>query len=85
MILLQGEFYARTHRRPRAALTRSPDKFDLAEALQEFMFAVTVHGEDVLSHTNWEISENWLSRYSWVLYLPNIFPLWLMLSCSPEC
>jgi hypothetical protein len=39
------------------------DKFDMAEALVVFMHSVTVHGEDVLSHTNWEIGEKFLYQF----------------------
>jgi len=39
------------------------DRFDLAECTSTFLWTTIIHGEDVLSHTNWEISEDWLRRY----------------------
>ena len=29
----------------------------------DFRNSVTIHGDDVLAHTNWEISEKWLRKY----------------------
>ena len=37
------------------------------DCLYDFRRAITIHGDDVLSHVNWEISESWLRRYSFVL------------------
>jgi len=39
-------------------------RFDLADCLFEYRSAVTIHGDDVLSHSNWEISESWLRKYA---------------------
>jgi hypothetical protein len=36
----------------------------------QFQHDATVHGEDVLSHTNWEVGERWLVRYSCVPAAP---------------
>jgi hypothetical protein len=42
-------------------------RFDLAECLFEYKDAVTIHGDDVLTHTNWEISEFWLRKYEFLI------------------
>lgn len=33
------------------------------DCLYEYRTAVTIHGDDVLSHSNWEISESWLRQF----------------------
>lgn len=38
-------------------------RFDLVDCLHDYRRAVTIHGDDVLAHGNWEISEEWLSKY----------------------
>lgn len=43
------------------------DRFDLAECTSAFLWSTVIHGEDVLSHTNWEISEDWLRRYNFLV------------------
>jgi hypothetical protein len=30
---------------------------------------VTIHGDDVLAHSNWEISEKWLRQYGSVSFI----------------
>ncbi|EMD40563.1 hypothetical protein CERSUDRAFT_111163 [Gelatoporia subvermispora B] len=47
--------------RDRMILLRA--RFDLVECLHDYRTAVTIHGDDVLAHSNWEISENWIRRY----------------------
>ena len=39
------------------------DRFNLVDCLHEYRFAINIHGDDVLAHHNWEISESWLARY----------------------
>ena len=41
-------------------------RFNLVDCLHDFASAVTIHGDDVLAHTNWEIGETWLRRYGFV-------------------
>lgn len=41
-------------------------RFDLVDCLHDYRHEVTIHGDDVLAHTNWELSENWLHRYKCV-------------------
>jgi hypothetical protein len=41
----------------------SPDQYDLAKCLTEFLWTTIVHGDDVLMHTNWELGEDWLRNY----------------------
>lgn len=43
------------------------DKFDLVDALHDYRLAVTIHGDDVLAHHNWEISEDWLRRFKYAI------------------
>jgi len=43
------------------------DRFDLAECLLDYANSVTIHGDDVLSHNNWEIDEKWLRRYGFLI------------------
>jgi len=43
------------------------DRFDLAECTTAYLWATVIHGEDVLAHTNWEISEDWLRRYNFLV------------------
>ncbi|KAH9077428.1 hypothetical protein EDB83DRAFT_2504602 [Lactarius deliciosus] len=38
-------------------------RFNLVDCLHDFASAVTIHGDDVLAHANWEIGESWLRRY----------------------
>lgn len=45
----------------------SADRFNLVDCLHDYRYAVTIHGDDVLAHNNWEIGESWLQRYKCVL------------------
>jgi len=42
-------------------------RFDLVDCLHDYRKAVTIHGDDVLAHSNWEISETWLQRYKYLV------------------
>ncbi|KAJ1311321.1 hypothetical protein OPQ81_009817 [Rhizoctonia solani] len=42
-------------------------RFDLAECFADLMRAVIIHGDDVLAHSNWEISLTWLKRYHFLV------------------
>ncbi|KAH8106214.1 hypothetical protein BXZ70DRAFT_918655 [Cristinia sonorae] len=42
-------------------------RFDLVDCMHEYRTAVTIHGDDVLAHSNWEISEAWLQRYKFLV------------------
>lgn len=42
-------------------------RFDLVDCLHDYRRAVTIHGDDVLAHSNWEISESWLKRYKYLV------------------
>ncbi|KAH9943072.1 uncharacterized protein BXZ73DRAFT_74117 [Epithele typhae] len=42
------------------------DRFNLVDCLHDYRLAVNIHGDDVLAHVNWEISETWLGRYKHV-------------------
>ena len=46
-------------------LTPFLERFNLVDCLHDYRYAVTIHGDDVLAHNNWEISENWLQRYKY--------------------
>lgn len=43
------------------------ERFNLVDCLHEYRYAVTIHGDDVLAHHNWEISETWLQRYKFLV------------------
>ena len=45
----------------------SSGRFDLVDCLIDYRSHVTIHGDDVLAHSNWEISETWLRQYGSVL------------------
>jgi len=42
-------------------------RFDLVDCLMEYRSAVTIHGDDVLAHANWEIGEKWLQKYGYLI------------------
>ncbi|KAH9951775.1 hypothetical protein B0H21DRAFT_684766 [Amylocystis lapponica] len=42
-------------------------RFDLVDCLHDYRLAVTIHGDDVLAHSNWEITESWLQRYKFLV------------------
>lgn len=42
-------------------------RFDLAECFADLMRAVIIHGEDVLAHSNWELSLSWMKRYHFLV------------------
>ncbi|TRM68290.1 hypothetical protein BD626DRAFT_481303 [Schizophyllum amplum] len=42
-------------------------KFDLVDCLLDYRNAVTIHGDDVLAHNNWEIGEKWVRQYSFLV------------------
>ncbi|CCM01690.1 uncharacterized protein FIBRA_03754 [Fibroporia radiculosa] len=41
-------------------------RFDLVDCLHDYRSAVVIHGDDVLAHSNWEISETWLQQYKFL-------------------
>jgi hypothetical protein len=41
-------------------------RFNLVDCLHDFASSVTIHGDEVLAHANWEIGETWLRRYGFV-------------------
>ncbi|KAI0356632.1 hypothetical protein OH77DRAFT_1477874 [Trametes cingulata] len=43
------------------------DRFSLVDCLHDYRYAVTIHGDDVLAHNNWEIAESWLKRYKFLV------------------
>ncbi|KAI0723380.1 hypothetical protein C8Q76DRAFT_615413 [Earliella scabrosa] len=43
------------------------ERFNLVDCMHDYRLAVTIHGDDVLAHNNWEISEAWLSRYKFLV------------------
>jgi hypothetical protein len=45
------------------------DRYDLVECLIDYRAAVTIHGDDVLAHSNWEIGENFLRKYGYEMSL----------------
>ncbi len=59
MILLRGQLFISAKKHSNVPLGR----FDLVDCLLDYRNAVTIHGDDVLAHSNWEISEKWLRQY----------------------
>ncbi|KAF9469062.1 hypothetical protein BDZ94DRAFT_1245276 [Collybia nuda] len=51
--------------RDRMILLRN--RYDLVECLMNYREAVTIHGDDVLGHTNWEIGEMFLRKYGFLI------------------
>ena len=45
---------------------RSTGRINLVDCLHDFASSVTIHGDEVLAHANWEIGETWLRRYGFV-------------------
>ena len=41
-------------------------RFDLVDALHDYTKSLTLHGDDVLAHSNWELGESWLRQYGYV-------------------
>lgn len=42
-------------------------RYDLSECLHDYRRGVTIHGDDVLAHNNWEIGEPFLRKYSFLI------------------
>jgi len=38
------------------------DRYSLAEVIHSLFVHSTIHGDDVLQHTNWELHKPWLER-----------------------
>ncbi|KAK1236671.1 hypothetical protein PQX77_000027 [Marasmius sp. AFHP31] len=51
--------------RDRMILLRN--RFDLVDCLLDYRNNVTIHGDDVLAHSNWEIGEKWLRKYGFLV------------------
>jgi len=45
-------------------------RFDLVDCLHEYIKSLTLHGDDVLAHNNWEINESWLRRFGFLVDQP---------------
>ncbi|KAF9649631.1 hypothetical protein BDM02DRAFT_3142281 [Thelephora ganbajun] len=39
-------------------------RYDLVDCLHDYRLSVKVHGDEILNHANWEISEKWLRGYN---------------------
>ncbi|KAH8113371.1 hypothetical protein DFH11DRAFT_1689528 [Phellopilus nigrolimitatus] len=61
-------------------------RFDLVDALHDYASSLTLHGDDVLAHNNWEIAESWLRRYGFLIDRPvlNICNRWRRERGEPE-
>ncbi|VDB83298.1 unnamed protein product [Peniophora sp. CBMAI 1063] len=42
-------------------------RFSLVDCLHDYAMSVTIHGDDVLAHANWEINESWLRKYGFLV------------------
>ncbi|KAG5341832.1 hypothetical protein C0989_007657 [Termitomyces sp. Mn162] len=51
--------------RDRMILLRN--RYDLVECLIDYRRSVTIHGDDVLAHSNWEIGEKFLRQYGYLI------------------
>jgi len=47
-------------------------RFDLVDCMLDLRNHVTIHGDDVLAHSNWEISETWLRKYGFLVQQPTL-------------
>lgn len=39
-------------------------QFSLTDCIFDYKKAIKLHGDDVLAHSNWELAEWWLRKYS---------------------
>ncbi|KAK2466350.1 hypothetical protein APHAL10511_001992 [Amanita phalloides] len=42
-------------------------RYDLVDCLFDYRSAISIHGDDVLAHGNWELSEKWLRQYGFLI------------------
>jgi hypothetical protein len=65
LILLRGMsiFFTRPMNKVFVLTRHFTGRFNLVDCLHDFSSSVTIHGDDVLAHANWEIGETWLRRY----------------------
>ncbi|KAF9246953.1 hypothetical protein BU15DRAFT_84537 [Melanogaster broomeanus] len=42
-------------------------QFSLADCIFDYKKAIKLHGDDVLAHSNWELAEWWLRKYSYLI------------------
>jgi hypothetical protein len=42
-------------------------RYDLVDCLFDYRNAITIHGDDVLAHSNWELDEKWLRQYGFLV------------------
>jgi hypothetical protein len=70
--------------RDRMILLRT--RFDLVDCLLEYRNSITIHGDDVLAHSNWEINEKWLRKYGFLIEQSslNIMNRWRKERGEPE-
>ncbi|KAF9008882.1 hypothetical protein BDQ17DRAFT_1301065 [Cyathus striatus] len=47
-------------------------RYDLVDCLIDYRHAVTIHGDDVLAHSNWEIGEKFLRKYGFLIDQPTL-------------
>jgi hypothetical protein len=67
MILLRGES-EKKFRQVFSSVVAG--RYDLVDCLFDYRNAITIHGDDVLAHSNWELDEKWLRQYG---YVQNLF------------
>jgi hypothetical protein len=63
MILLRGALVVPGSNLLALQPTFTLGRFDLVDCLMDYREAVTIHGDDVLAHSNWEIEEKWMRKY----------------------
>ncbi|KAI5120517.1 hypothetical protein M0805_000102 [Coniferiporia weirii] len=61
-------------------------RFDLVDALHDYAKSLTLHGDDVLAHNNWEIGETWLRHHGFLVDQPvlNVCNRWRRERGEPE-
>jgi len=43
------------------------DRFSLAEVCHSLVMMTTIHGDDVLQHSNWELHRGWMERFPFLV------------------
>jgi len=64
MILLRGKHVL--HKFLDGIAEHPPARYSLPDCLIDYRRSIMLHGDDVLAHNNWEISEPFLRQYRWV-------------------
>lgn len=66
LILLRGKHVIPLQTSSVELTSNIAGRFSLVDCIHDYGLAVTIHGDDVLAHANWEINESWLKKYGFV-------------------